>query len=376
MSDDRGAVETAEQILLLLDRGQFVATYKYAVLLGLMDLCLERASRDGSAPQSVTTRQLAERVIELYWPHTIPFVASGQARKSDSERILRQNKGGPAEILTLICEFRRQHAPAAASALSPARAAAGEAFKRLVRNVEWKLIEMPLPKLQRLSTGESAELIYRINWDDHVKRRDTKRDDFDNQIRFVGNAGEHLVRLAGLLRPLIQREWASMVADLNRDLTGEQHLADFLFGRTRVSLEAVRDPLREIQGDRCFYCGERLGARVEVDHFVPWARYPNDDLQNLVVADSRCNNDKRDFLAAVPHVRNWADRNLRRSADLHEIARLTAWRSDDGRSSTVARAVYFHMPERSHLWLGGRTCFEALERTALRTVLEAAPSQE
>ena len=55
----------AERLMSLLDQGQFVATYKYAVLLGLMDLCLEATDRHGQAPQSVTTRELARKVIEL-----------------------------------------------------------------------------------------------------------------------------------------------------------------------------------------------------------------------------------------------------------------------------------------------------------------------
>jgi hypothetical protein len=31
--------------------------------------------------------------------------------------------------------------------------------------------------------------------------------------------------------------------------------------------------LRKIASDRCFYCGERV-RDADVDHFVPFARYP------------------------------------------------------------------------------------------------------
>lgn len=41
MAEERGAIEFATRLLALLDEGQFTATYKYAVLLGLMDLCFE-----------------------------------------------------------------------------------------------------------------------------------------------------------------------------------------------------------------------------------------------------------------------------------------------------------------------------------------------
>lgn len=47
---DRGAIAFAEQLLTVLERGAFVATYKYAVILGLMDLCLEHSTRAGAAP--------------------------------------------------------------------------------------------------------------------------------------------------------------------------------------------------------------------------------------------------------------------------------------------------------------------------------------
>ncbi|MBI5486028.1 MAG: HNH endonuclease [Deltaproteobacteria bacterium] len=372
--DDRGAIETAEQVLLLLDRGSFNSTYKYAVLLGLMDVCLERATRDGSAPDSVTTWQLAERVIELYWPQTLPFLPARRAVRTATETVLSQNKGGPAEILQHILDFRAQHAPERSTPLGRARAAAPSAFDALIRHVEWKLMKMPLPLLPKLGRGESRASLYTIQWGEDVTRRSIRRG-IDNQIRFVGRTGEHLVRLAGLLRPLIQREWAAMVADLNRELTGERQLEEFLFGSQRAALAAVRHPLRELQEDRCFYCGNKLGSRVEVDHFVPWARYPLDDVQNLVAVDPRCNNDKRDFLAATSHVGRWSARNLQRTTDLEELARRAGWPSDDSRSGAVARAIYLHLPATSQLWLGHRGRFEPVDPCALRNALGAGTSE-
>ncbi len=75
MRDAGDAVAFGEKILSVLDRGSFTSTYKYAVLLGLLDLALEATRRDGAPPTSVTTAQLASRVIELYWPHVREFPA-------------------------------------------------------------------------------------------------------------------------------------------------------------------------------------------------------------------------------------------------------------------------------------------------------------
>jgi 5-methylcytosine-specific restriction endonuclease McrA len=51
-----------------------------------------------------------------------------------------------------------------------------------------------------------------------------------------------------------------------------------------------------------------LGRRDEVDHFIPWARYPDDAVENLVAADGRCNSAKRDFLASGGHLGWWMER--------------------------------------------------------------------
>src|SRR5690242_3112805 len=97
------AADFAERLLVLIDQGQSSASYKWALLRALVDCCLEGVSAHGVAPDSVTTRQIAERVVEIYFPHTVPYVEKGV--------VLRQNDGGQAEVLRWIADFRRTHAP-------------------------------------------------------------------------------------------------------------------------------------------------------------------------------------------------------------------------------------------------------------------------
>lgn len=78
------AIEVAERVVTLLDEGAKSATYKPAVLVALIDLCIEQTSAKGEPPTSVTTRQLAERVVELYWPGTAIWNA-------DTSKVLTQN---------------------------------------------------------------------------------------------------------------------------------------------------------------------------------------------------------------------------------------------------------------------------------------------
>lgn len=369
-----GPIALAEKILALLDEGSFTATYKYAVLLALIDLCLENTSREGVAPEMLVTRQLAEKVVEIYWPHCVPYYTSDRAR------VLRQNAGragAQARIVSDIIAFRETAAPDASSQLLRARREAPVGYERLVRDVEWTLIHMPLPRLQQFARGYDP-FLYMIDWDRHQPRTPVSAyqrgepSDFDNRVHLLPGVGEHLVMLNGVLRPIIHREWTRQVARIN-DLE-EARLEEFLFGTGRVPLDAVRPGLLEIHGHRCFYCGGRIaGSRrkaPEVDHFIPWARYPNNAIENLVIAHERCNAQKRDFLAASDHVERWRARLATGAApsDLETLAAEVQWETAPARSLGVARGIYLNLPPDVPLWLS-RDEFVELEPERLAKIL-------
>ena len=121
---------------------------------------------------------------------------------------------------------------------------------------------MPLPRLQIMGLVERP-FIYQIHWDTGIQRRDVAsylagRGGFDNRILLRPGVGEYFLQLNGLLRPLIQRRWAAMVAQLNG--LEESQLDVFLFGADRVSTAKVRAGLWELQDRRCFYCDLRHQA--------------------------------------------------------------------------------------------------------------------
>jgi len=164
-ADQRGAIGFAEKVLELLDEGRYTATYKYAVLLALIDVCLEHTESSGAPPDMVTARQLADKIVELYWPHSVPFVSRVRAV------VLKQNTTGQAEIISAITRFRARHAADPSVPRWESRMRSPEAYEGLVGRVEWKLIEMPLPRLQMM--GESCRpSIYEIAWDQRVEQRE------------------------------------------------------------------------------------------------------------------------------------------------------------------------------------------------------------
>ena len=230
-----------------------------------MELRPQGTHRDGTAPDCVTTRQLAEKVVEPYWPQTAAFRG----------RTLRQNSGRQAKIFTDIKAFRASLADPPSSLIQPGTRP--PRFERLVHKVKWTLLLMPLPRLQIVG-GETDPLLYQIGWNLDVTRRavvEYQRSGTggsDNRILLYPSVGDHFVALNGLLRPLAHRGWSAMVAQLNG--LDESRLEAFLFGADRPALRAITPHLLELQEGRCFYCGGRVGRTAEVDHFIPWSRYP------------------------------------------------------------------------------------------------------
>lgn len=350
---ETNAIRFAEKVLALLDEGLFTATYKYAVLLGLLDLCLENVGRHGEPPDFLTTSQLADKVIELYWPHAVPFGGRKEAV------VLLQNAGragAQAEIVLLIQQFRaRLAAEHATGSLVQLRQRAPHEFARLRSRVEWKLIEMPLPRVQTIGNMRDA-FLYEIAWDTNVRRADVQAyqrgrpSDFDNRIQLRKGVGAYLIQFNALLRPLIHRQWAAMVARLNG--MEEARLERFLFGTARNPLNAVGPSLREMQAGSCFYCRRPLREPFEVDHFIPWSRYPEDGLANLVLAHHHCNNAKRDFVPATQHVVRWAERLA--GGDLISLQGELRWDAAIDQMRGVARGVYLRLPEDALLWVSAR----------------------
>lgn len=363
-----------ERVLLVLEEGRTAATYKHAVLLALLELCVEATDRHGDPPSMVTTRQLAEKVIALYWPHT---------RAWTTGTLLRQNGSVDAEVgsrtvlglthaarAALEREAGRSVPLVRARQLDPAR------WRRLVDAVERILVTMPLPKLQRVG-GETRPLLYDIGWDDGARLPSlaTLRryqagatEAFDNRVNLLEGVGETFARLHTLIRPFIQRRWLDKVASLNPADVPEAHLQAFLFGADRASLEPVRAGLVELQQGNCFYCRGRLRpGEVHVDHFLPWARHPDDGLANLVAADATCNGSKLDFLASAPHVERWRTRLVDARA-LHDLARAATWELGVERSLGAARALYLQLPPEARLW-NGRGAWASPEPARLRAAL-------
>lgn len=367
--DEGSAIELAERVLSVLHRGKFTTTYKDAVLLALLNVCLENVSRGGGAPSMVTTRQLAQQVLKLYWRQVEASPLTGT--------LLSQSGGRAGQKASILEETRKLRTFAEANlgtaSLSRVQHGAKEELSRTIDEIEWTLIRYPLPLLQVVNR-EQLPFLYRMNWEHPASRREVRAyqrgeaTGFDNRLLLFPGVGEQLIQLNQLLRLAIQRHWAVEVSKLNR--LQEDALDDFLFGAERVALTKLAAPLVELQHGACFYCERSLKSGAHVDHFIPWSRHPSNAIENLVASHGKCNVAKSDHLAAARHVEKWAERLEQRTEALEQLADEALWETNAQATESVARGVYYRLPEAVGLWVSGAR-FEPLSRSVIRSVFEA-----
>jgi hypothetical protein len=348
-------------VLAVLEDGHFSATYKYAVFLALTDICIESGIQPDQTV-SFTTRQLAEHVVRIYWSHTREFANKG---------VLQQAHTGNHRIVTWISRYQMR--AGVDSTRDPSSMRDSGAFQRLLDKVERKLIEDPIPRLQVLQ-NRPFPFLFECPWTLPLDRRVVTRmvregRTTPNQIHLLPGVPEALVRLNGIMRPLVQREWARRVAGING--FEEDDLLAFLFESPRIATSAVREGLRDIQRDACFFCERPLRGPVHVDHFVPRRRYADDSIDNLVLADQSCNSSKKILLPSERHVAKW----VRRARDpaLAKIAENSQWPRDSSRTLSVASSLYRRLPEGSQLWVSAdATITVDIERSRILTLLDAS----
>ena len=358
------ALAWAQLLLTVLEEGRRTATYKLAVLLALLDCCVLGTDAHGRAPQEIPVRDLARRVLELYWPQVRPYAGG---------TVLSQSSQPRAVTIDAVRALRSAAGAAGATTPAGAERVLPGAFAQTVTTLELNLVQMPLGKLQRpQGYGAGGARDYpRFLYDDRAFTEGVTLSQLQRaplQVVLQPNVADWLVSLSGLLRPLIELHWTRAVAAFNRQDLAEDRLRDHLFGSERVRLEPLRPGLLEAQQGQCFYCRERLPTKgTEVDHFVPWSRLPNDALGNLVLADRRCNGAKRDHYADLPLLHRWA---ARPAVVLQQVADAARWPLQLERSRQVARGLYAHLPSGTPLWQQPGV-FRVLDRAELAEALLA-----
>jgi hypothetical protein len=300
----------------------------------------------------LSTRKIAEHVVGYYLPQVRPYVAHRGTNEApgDDRRLDQISSRGQKPSVTIEAVFRLHLQAGGAVSAALARRNAPKAYDACLDEVECNFARYPLRRLQVIG-GTPHEFLYRQpTWGESVSVRRLRT---EGSVEFLPGAAAELLRLAPLIRPLVEHHWVRQVSVLNGLDLESGALHHHLFGQARTAFpKRLAADLLEIQRGRCFYCSKPVsGKRVEIDHVLPWSRLPNDAVENLVAADSRCNNDKRDRLLVRRHVERWLEHLQGCGHHLREVAVRVKLDSAPERARALMRAGYAFLPEGTPLWL-------------------------
>ena len=189
----------------LMQEGSFVASYKFALLHAIADLCLVKGD-DSGAELELSTSEIAERFVRLYWRQAAPYPAD------DYARVLKQNTGRQAAV---VREVAAHHSRYEGSLVDLERSDAD--WRRLRRKVERTVRVMPLWKLQTVGS-EQLDFLY-----ENVGA--------GGLVRLRPGVAYCLRAFYPMIIDMIEGAWLHFVQRCNPGLLGEvTDLRSFLFG--------------------------------------------------------------------------------------------------------------------------------------------------
>ncbi|MGO4341444.1 HNH endonuclease [Phycicoccus sp. Soil748] len=332
------ALELGQRIVAILETGRRTATYKFALLMSLVDYCVENLPAE-DVPLSVPLEELGERVIALYWRQVLPLAGIGELKQSSQPRV---------RILAAVSRLRESAYQARTTSLDVARERVPNDYRRAVTNVVLTLVRQPLARLQHLPGREPGQtFLYDDSWMGEGVNQ-SKIDRHGAVVTLYPGVATNLARLSGLLRPTLELLWVEDVVRLNASLRNERiDVASHLFGQERVGLARVRAAYFDEFGASCFYCGAKLDGASPIDHLLPWSRVGLDGLANLVPACRPCNSSKSSALPVHRHVTRALDRDI---AQLARIGAEIGWPVQRERTVGAARGLYLSAPQGTPLW--------------------------
>jgi 5-methylcytosine-specific restriction endonuclease McrA len=304
------------KIQRLFNESNFSSTYKYALLISLADLAIELGKDDNSTLE-LTNRQIAERFIELYWQQTTPYRTS----EANQSGILFQNNGTQAAIVKAINDFRQQN-----NCNTSESAKRIKEYQKLVSAVASTVAKQPINYLQNVGGGV-LPFLFESN---------------ASSITLKSGVAYCLRRFQPLIQQLARSRWTDFIKKNNKNIPilGEKDdLNSFLFETSRKTLALVCKGLKELYGNKCFYCN-KAASELEVDHFIPFSLYPRDLMHNFVLACTTCNRSKSDTLAAKVHLDKWVELTTKNSEAIQGIGEQVGVLANLDTSIAIAKWGY------------------------------------
>jgi 5-methylcytosine-specific restriction endonuclease McrA len=293
-------IEFLKKIQTLFEDSFFQATYKYALLITLTDLAIEHGEDDGEE-LFLDKKWIGERFAELYWTQIQPFPSG--VTGSVSGVLFHSDKNDHIKIVKDLLELSKE------AKTNDFLAAQNNAhWSSTLSDIAKTVWTYPIFHLQ----DDSNQFLYEYP---------TLR----NGMVLKPGVAYCLRKFSEYIIQYARNGWIDHIKKTKRNqpiLGIDNDLESFLFGSTRKKLTSLRDYLLNHQSGRCFYCNNAASSESDIDHFIPWKKYPRNLAQNLVLACPKCNRSKSDMLAAKIYLDKWLDKVLTNDARSLEINKI------------------------------------------------------
>lgn len=304
----------------LLESSSYTSTYKFALLMAITNLSIESGIND-DRPCCLTYLQLAEQFIQLYWNQTLPFA------DKNSDSVLKQsNTPGQAKVISSILSLQEQTQTTSLPKARTHKVLWQQTLKEVAHTVKMN----PAKYLQSVNNNISREFLF--TYDPRAK-----------ELTLKTGIAYCFTRFSNIINKLCQQYWTEFVRKNRHNQTffsDDIDLQSFLFTSSRQPLSLLAPVLLDSQNGQCFYCQKRLNDKLEVDHFIPWSKYPVDTIHNFVLTDRRCNNSKRDYLAEEMFYHKWLTRNQSYGNVIAQETQKLGFIINLERSETISQWAY------------------------------------
>ena len=323
-------LEFLTKVERLLAKGRRTTTYKFALLIALTNLAVEIGS-DSNDVLVVSVDDIARQFLSLYWKMARPYPRLAEVLKQST------NASKPAKMITLLIDEAR-HSESSYQRLRVYQAQRDE----LLAEAKLLLKRDVLYRLQVVENCPQPDAeVDRFLYD---SPRSLKESRAINHLTLKPGVAACLRRLRGVIISIAEARWAQWVREHNTNLGADYKLENFLFVPVRGRVTEYAERFYELQSGRCFYSGDKLAkpSAGEVDHFIPWSRYPFDSPFNLVLASRRENSKWRDQLKPAEYRDLWLQRNIDASSDLiaPRPAGFGALKEDAETVKSISRWLY------------------------------------
>jgi 5-methylcytosine-specific restriction endonuclease McrA len=327
-----------KKIQTLFDDSSFSATYKYALLITLTDLAIEHGDDSGN-PLDLKGELIATRFAEIYWPQIKQY---STGINGTTTGVLIQNKGKQAEIITTLLGIQEQ-----LGITDFAKITTQTLWQKKIATITRTVWDNPVFHLQ----DDSNQFLYPYTKD-------------KTKLTLTTEAAYCLRQFSEYIIQYAKQGWVSHIKanKANQNIIGpKDDLESFLFGSNRADLTKLTPYLIDQQHGKCFYCKKSVVKKSDVDHFIPWKKYPRNIAQNLVLSCPECNRSKSDMLADKLHLERWMNEILPNEERSTGIANF-GFISDEKCSRRVAEWAYRNAGVAGSVTWVKRGCSEVVGR--------------